>query len=966
MPVPAVKISTEAIDQGLDRKNLLILKQRFQQINAERLARTRSALSERQQKFLELLPLLLHCNHPMMPGYVSHQTPNGISGYSPTKAELRAAQGISRSFKYQRDPHKHRFIYSLFLMGSVGTVAHSESSDLDIWLCHKPGLSAGHVKQLELKCQQLSNWAIEMGLEAHFFLMDCDRFLRGEASSLDSEASGSAQHYLLLDEFYRTGLLLAGRSPLWWLIPSGREADYASYADTLLGKRFIRGADVLDFGSVATIPDGEFIGAGIWQLYKAIESPYKSVLKLLLLECYASEHPKTSPLSLQFKQLIYNGCLDVNELDPYVMIYRRLESYLQQRNEPSRLELLRRCFYFKVNKPLSKSFRGRKKSWQRQLLENLVGEWGWTPEHIAILDSRHRWKAARIIPERKSLVNELTNSYRFLMDFARQTQASVAINTKELNILGRKLHAALERRSGKVDWINLGISQDLSEPELTLCYQQPDNFQSTVWATHTQSAREVRTSPSQPIKKTRHLLENLLWCYANGILTGETRVEVITDKGGEDIATGEFTPAQVRQLIQALHQWLPLPLATVAHEQFQARAQARRLLLLINVGVNPHEHLQKQGIHRLSNQTDALGYSALKENLVTSVDVVTLNSWNEVTTVRHHGDALLGSLYQYLQLTPPGGPMPLPQLSFRCFTPSLGNAVGQRVEELFRDIAACYYSGTRPPSSRYIFEMATQLFVVQFVDGQPQISRCSNQQRLLEHLGLPQACYSPIMIDRYALAGHPLRAISGAAVDSAIQVYYQPRGKQADVYLVDEKGSLFNTVMPFYNQQSLLRPLHRFIRSVIDRQSLGTELYRGAFGVQPVDFFELKLRRGGALSNNEHHLERRTVTTDLGNLFFFNIQAIAEAKNDGEMRFNIYCNQQEFTEIEFGGDLFTAVARYILSHRQSAVRYPCYITDLDLSQCRDVLATQSGLQISHYLKIKAQLEARLNDALLSL
>ncbi len=93
-------------------------------------------------------------------------------------------------------------------------------------------------------------------------------------------------------------------------------------------------------GNLAYIPPGEFIGAGLWQLFKGIESPYKSVLKLLLTEVYASEHPRVHCLSLRFKQAVFANRLDLDELDPYVVVYRRIEEYLIARSEPERLDHL--------------------------------------------------------------------------------------------------------------------------------------------------------------------------------------------------------------------------------------------------------------------------------------------------------------------------------------------------------------------------------------------------------------------------------------------------------------------------------------------------------------------------------------------------------------------------------------------------------------------------------------------------
>ncbi|EGH18140.1 adenylate cyclase, partial [Pseudomonas savastanoi pv. glycinea str. race 4] len=95
--------------------------------------------------------------------------------------------------------------------------------------------------------------------------------------------------------------------------------------------------------------------AGLWQLFKGIESPYKSVLKLLLIEVYSSEHPRVQCLSLRFKQAVFANQLDLDELDPYVVVYRRIEEHLQARNEQERLELVRRSLYLKVNKKLTGS-----------------------------------------------------------------------------------------------------------------------------------------------------------------------------------------------------------------------------------------------------------------------------------------------------------------------------------------------------------------------------------------------------------------------------------------------------------------------------------------------------------------------------------------------------------------------------------------------------------------------------------
>src|SRR5690606_18528665 len=181
---------------------------------------------------------------------------------------------------------------------------------------------------------------------------------------------------------------------------------------------------------------------------------------LLLLETYASD-TDSEPLALTFKRAIYQDTPDANALDPYVMIYQRLEDYLGSRAQEQRLELVRRCFYFKVNKPLTRGSRGPQKSWQRLLLETMVQGWQWQTHYLHTLDDRLSWKAPQVIAERTLLVNELSNSYRLLSEINKNNFTQAAITNEELMILGRKLHAAFERKAGKIEWINPGISRDL-------------------------------------------------------------------------------------------------------------------------------------------------------------------------------------------------------------------------------------------------------------------------------------------------------------------------------------------------------------------------------------------------------------------------------------------------------------------------------------------------------------------------
>ena len=942
-------IELDDIESGVDRKQLQRLKQRFLALNRERYRRMHQGLTERQQLLVELLPLLFHVNHPMLPGYVCAGTPAGVAHYKPKRQELRLARSLARSFVHKRDlGQRHLPIQALFVMGSPGTIAQSETSDLDVWLCHDPELSPGARNQLREKCTSLSRWAQEsLHLELHFFVMPGGQFYAGPSGGVSAEGAGSTQRYLLLDEFYRTALWLAGRLPLWWFVPKGREADYEHYKHQLLHHRFMPESELVDFGGLPSLPAEEFVGAGIWQLYKGIESPYKSVLKLLLLEVYAqSEQPR--PLALDFKEAVYQQIPKVDELDPYVLIYRRLEAYLSASAEWQRLELVRRCFYFKVGKALTRPAARGVKSWQRQRLEQLVNEWHWPEHQLKWLDSRPAWKAPEVQAERAQLVRELNRSYH-LINSLHKTGTDALISDEDLTLLGRKLHAAFERKAGKVEWINPDIAQDLSEPELFFTPSLSGAGDVEYWQVYRGLDPDL-TGPA--LKRARQLIELLLWCYGNGLLTLASRYR---------IDQRAFSPAQCRQLFQCLSDWLPLPLLAPEHQVFTTPARVERLLVLFNLGVEPQAHLRQQGLQRLSDWHDALDFSGLRENLVLSLDLVQINTWHELSCHHYQNDALIHALEYYLRLVPPGRGRQPPPVTLRCLGDK-GPLLEQRLEELWTDLTECFYHGEQPPASRYLLEMAGQYLMIQFFQEQPRITRYPDYPALLDKLSQPQANPSSLVVDRRALKDRPLKLIADTARPPGVYLFYwlNPGPEDtADVSLVDAQGTLVTTLMPYYSRASLVRPLVYFLEAVMARQTAAPELLPAPRVASKLHLYEI----AGDPRRGRGYLESRQDPSDLAGLALVSVQAIAEPNASGGMSYTIYCDGEEFSELDWGGQVYKQVALRILKFRRQGLRYPCYITDLDLSQCRDLLAPQQGLQLSHYWQVKLELEQQLNRAL---
>jgi len=933
------------LDEGIDRKVLSQLRARFLKLNEGRMARAMEGLSTRQQSVLTLLPLFFHVNHPLLPGYVSGSTPAGLSNFEPDADVLAEAQRLTRSFSYKprHGSNPPRPIHGLFLMGSLGTLAQADQSDMDFWVCHAPDLTEQALAELRKKCQLLEIWAASQGAEAHFFLIEPARFVLGERDTqLSSEDCGTTQHYLLLDEFYRTAIWLAGRTPIWWLVPVYEEASYDRYTHTLLSKRFIRADESLDLGHLAYIPPGEFIGAGLWQLFKGIESPYKSVLKLLLTEVYASEHPRVQCLSLRYKQAVFANRLDLDELDPYMMVYRRIEEYLIGRGETERLELVRRALYLKVNRKLTGS--SRSQSWQRSLLERLAHEWHWDHRQLVLLDSRSQWKVRQVSAERRALVNELNYSYRFLTDFARSEQTVSLINKRDLNVLGRRLYAAFERKADKVEFINPGIAPDLAEDTLTLVHS-PNKAESvqTYWGLYNGSLTALEWEHFAPIKRSRHLLELLSWCHRNGVIDSSTRLAL--HPGESDLS--EF---ELFNLLGSLQQSIALPLTTVAEEPLLRASVPSEVLILVNVGVDPLKHHRDLNILMTTERTDSLSYAGVRENLVLTLDQVTLNSWNEILVSRFDGaHALLDCLRDYLNNLPDGPHQP--RLRVRCFCHNRAQFIARRVEEVFDTAQTLLLSKL---NHRYLIQVQQHYHVLELLPGQVTHVAHATLPALFDYLGEGLASYSPLHLDPMALEDHDLALVLPMGQPACIQVFFRIQDNQADLYVLDEFNALWQQRLPYHDEQSLLVPLQRFLQSIQYRRDTLLPMDADQPGLDILYYQLLPSGPGRA-----RRVEVRPAPQTPAAKPFYDVQAIVGKAAPGEVQVTLYCNQREFSELEHGEQLFSVVARQIVEQRRETERYRCYITDLDLSGLIGDGQSSSNL----YLRYKADLERALNDAL---
>ena len=100
------------------------------------------------------------------------------------------------------------------------------------------------------------------------------------------------------------------------------------------------------------------------------------MLNLLLVEAYAAEFPDTDWLCLIMKKAIYEGSVDANELDSYILILHKIETFLSKPEDTQRLNLVRRCFYIKISELLFENTSYAPRQLRREVLRSMTQRWG--------------------------------------------------------------------------------------------------------------------------------------------------------------------------------------------------------------------------------------------------------------------------------------------------------------------------------------------------------------------------------------------------------------------------------------------------------------------------------------------------------------------------------------------------------------------------------------------------------------
>ncbi|MEX0445179.1 class I adenylate cyclase [Xenorhabdus sp. SGI246] len=795
------------------------LKQRLDAINQLRLERATNSMSAAFKQVYNLIPVLLHYHHPMMPGYIKDDVPHGVCFFVPDETqqfwindlEYQLTGTFSPSFNGELP------ITGIYSMGSTSSIGQSCFSDLDIWVCHQSWLDSGEKALLEQKCILIEQWAASLGIEVTFFLIDENRFRHNTCGSLNGEDCGSTQHILLLDEFYRTAVCMAGKRLLWTMVPVEEEGNYDEYVISLYAQGVLTPNEWLDLGGLGELSAEEYFGASLWQLYKSVDSPYKSVLKSLLLEAYSWEYPNGKLLAMEMKQHFHDGSIVSFGLDAYSMMLDRVTRYLTDTNDMTRLDLARRCFYLKVCEKIQEGGDDKGYSgWRQQIISQLAQEWGWNSDKLAMLDNRNSWKIEQVRAAHNELLDTMMQSYRNLIRFARRNNLSVSASPQDIGVLTRKLYAAFEALPGKITLLNPQISLDLSEQDLTFIYVPPGRANRSGWYLYNQAPAIESIIGHQPLEYNRYLNKLVAWTYFNGLLTEKTRIHIHHGESQTD-------KKKLRDLVSDISTHFPIRLPAPTPKALYSPCEIRHLAIIVNLETDPTINFSEQIVHFDFRNLDVFSFGESQQCLVDSIDLLYRNSWNEVRTLHFSGEqsmlealkTILGKMHR--DAAPPAG------VEVFCYSKHLCGLIRTRIQQLVSEcIGLRLSSNQQDPNCFKALRISGQTWGLFFERLNVSVQKLENAVEFYGAISNTKLHGLPVKID--TKEKHLPPVIDGFACEGIIQFFFEDiEGKQGfNIYILDESNRVEIYFHCEGSKEELVRDVSRFYSSSHDRFTYGS------------------------------------------------------------------------------------------------------------------------------------------------
>lgn len=567
---------------------------KFLKFNDAKLSIFDKIASEKHKKIFHIIPFLIHTNQFGLPGYrEGKKVPLGIFNYSVDEKTIITVKSIFHLWQYFSHKNVKPFVQMLSVLGSCGSIAHNNKSDYDFWVVvNETDVSTEELENFKEKLEIIEKWiASNYNMEVHFFVNDISRLQRNIFANNADEAFGSALGILMKDEFFRASINIAGKIPLWNVVPTNiSDKEYEKIATELKNN-----PHYVDIGNISKIEKGEFYGATLFQIIKTLSSPFKSVMKMGLLEKYLNNtDDSVDLLSNKLKQKMFSEEIDISILDPYVFLYKEIEEFYKKTKAEEIISLIRICFYLKVSPNISNYYNKDIVPYKVRLFNELIRNWKWSSIFIENIDNFYNWDFQKIFELYNKIINFILKSYNNISTNVTFQSFKYKLNNLDRLLIKRRINSFFSQEPGKIERI-LNFSDNTYEKIITFHKEDDDK----AWVLSKYHSFSLSTPTSVTLKKCNNPLELVTWAVINGVYNKYiTRIKFHSTQD-------RYAVMKFKNILQELAEFFNLKKIIINDTDMLNSALILKVAMIIN-------------------------YNYQKADHIIEFELVYLNSWGEV------------------------------------------------------------------------------------------------------------------------------------------------------------------------------------------------------------------------------------------------------------------------------------------------------------------------------------------------
>lgn len=517
------------------------ISKRVDSVDSWRLEKIFSSQRAEIEHIIKLLPLLIHLNIEGLHGYVPN-APCGVFDFQISDFQKKYLQDIGITCDLPNLNCAEVSCEGIFLMGSSGSVVQNEDSDLDVWICYSDEINSYDLAIWRQKLDKLQAWSRLFGVKSYFYLVNPTKFQNLMQSGRSDEYFGSIHRLLLLDEFYRSAIRLAGKRLLWLHLPHQnneyQQAKAKAVEEGLVCENF------LDFGDFIDFSNQEVLFALLWQLHKALRNPYKSLLKIILLEMYSNNFAQFSFLSKQLQKMLTSHEAVASHFDAYLMMLEAVTEYLTKHNYVQRLANVQSAFFIKAS--CGKAVH----SWRKDTLQKLANDWGFTENYQKQLQNIETWDLHIFAREQQMLLSELLTSYQNCLYFVSKSCSEITALPYEIEFLMANLHNFFSSKPNKIPLYFNYLQNHLSQKNVLILESKVNKNLPKGWYLYSFDAN-CGSYKRKYLQHNENLVYLLAWGYFNRILTTKTDLDLQSVSADNNL---------ISKFIEDLTSTFPLPL----------------------------------------------------------------------------------------------------------------------------------------------------------------------------------------------------------------------------------------------------------------------------------------------------------------------------------------------------------------------------------------------------------------------